>query len=79
MDPWFDGTETDPAKFSPFVKRYVHFVTGKESHRVIVLNHVKPKSAYKFLVHILLSMGRFSTGENKYPSCLICETQDEIR
>jgi hypothetical protein len=55
MDPWFDGMETVPAKFSPFVKRYVHFVTGKESHHVIVSSHVKPKISYKFLVHILLS------------------------
>jgi hypothetical protein len=62
MAPWFRGTETDPAKFSPRVQRYVHFVTGKESKRVVVLNHPNPKNPFKFLVHILLSMGRFSTG-----------------
>jgi hypothetical protein len=62
MAQWFDGTETNPAKFSQFVQRYVHFVTGKESCRVIVLRHIKPRSPFKFLVHILLSMGRFATG-----------------
>jgi hypothetical protein len=62
MGPWFRGTETDPATFSPRVQRYVHFVTGKESKRVVVLNHPNPKNPFKFLVHVVLSMGRFSTG-----------------
>ena len=65
LEPYFRLEITDPNDLpnADFVKRFVHFTTGKDACRTLVYPHINPKYRRAFLVHILLSFGHYSTGQ----------------